>query len=210
MSEDRATRLALAVGERDHVQGPASAPVTLVEYGDYECPYCRAAVPIVLELQHQLGDQLRFVFRHFPLTALHPHAQHAAEAAEAAAAQERFSEMHTALFEHQEALEDEHLVQYAAGLDLDTARIRRELGAHSYASRVRQDFESGLRSGVRGTPTFYLDDVRYDGLVGVGQFLTAIQGAHPEVVIEEPEGQVGERTIPRVVGQRSPFRPPTG
>ena len=105
----------MPVGERDHVQGPATAPVTLVEYGDYQCPYCRAAMPIVEELQQILGDQLRYVFRHFPLTALHPHAQHAAEAAEAAAAQGRFSEMHTALFEHQEALEDDHLVQYAAG-----------------------------------------------------------------------------------------------
>ena len=121
MSEGGVARLGLPVGERDHVQGPASAPVTLVEYGDYECPYCRAAVPIVQELQRLLGDQLRFVFRHFPLTGSHPHAQHAAEVAEAAAAQGRFSEMHGALFEHQEALEDDHLVQYAADLELDTA-----------------------------------------------------------------------------------------
>ena len=210
MSEVEVARLEMPVGERDHVQGPASAPVTLVEYGDYECPYCRAAMPIVEELQQILGDQLRYVFRHFPLTALHPHAQHAAEAAEAAAAQGRFSEMHTALFEHQEALEDDHLVQYAADLDLDGARIRRELGAHSYAGRVREDFESGLRSGVRGTPTFYLDDVRYDGLVGVRQILTAIQRAHPDVVSKALEGQVGQRTIPRVVRQHSSFRPPAG
>jgi protein-disulfide isomerase len=210
MSEDRATRLALAVGERDHVQGPANAPVTLVEYGDYECPYCRAAVPIVQELQQILGDQLRYVFRHFPLTALHPHAQHAAEAAEAAAAQGRFFEMHAALFEHQEALEDDRLVQYAADLDIDPVRFRRELRAHSYAGRIREDFESGLGSGVRGTPTFYLDATRYDGILGVRQFLATIQKAHPDVVSERLEEQVGERTIPRVVGQRSPFRPPTG
>jgi protein-disulfide isomerase len=210
MSEGGVARLGLSVGERDHVQGPATAAVSLVEYGDYECPYCRAAVPIVEQLQQLLGDQLRYVFRHFPLTGLHPHAQLAAEAAEAAAAQAKFSEMHAALFEHQEALEDEHLIQYAAGLDLDTARIRRELGAHSYASRVRQDFESGVRSGVRGTPTFYLDEVRYDGIVGVRQFLAAIQEAHPDVVVEKLDEQVGERTIPRVVGQRSPFRPPAG
>jgi protein-disulfide isomerase len=210
MSEVRVARLGMPVGERDHVQGPATAPVTLVEYGDYECPYCRAAMPIVQELQQLLGDQLRYVFRHFPLTGMHPHAQHAAEAAEGAAAQAKFSEMHAALFEHQGALEDEHLIQYAAGLDLDTARIRRELGAHSYASRVRQDFESGVRSGVRGTPTFYLDEVRYDGIVGVRQFLAAIQEAHPDVVVEKLDEQVGERTIPRVVGQRSPFRPPAG
>jgi protein-disulfide isomerase len=207
MSEGGVGRLGLPVGERDHVQGPATAPVTLVEYGDYECPYCRAAVAIVQDLQQLLGDQLRFVFRHFPLTGLHPHAQHAAEAAEAAAAQGRFSEMHAALFEHQEALEDDNLVQYAADLDLDTARIRRELGAHSYAGKVREDLRSGLSSGVRGTPTFYLDDVRYDGLVGVRQFLAAIREAHPDVVNEGMEGRVGQRAIPRVVGQRSPFRP---
>src|SRR3977135_4269692 len=114
MPDGGVARLRLPVGERDHVQGPADAPVTLVEYGDYECPYCRAALPIVQELQRLLGDQLRFVFRHFPLTGLHPPAQHAAEAAEAAAAQGRFPEMHAALFEHQEALDDDHLVQYAA------------------------------------------------------------------------------------------------
>jgi protein-disulfide isomerase len=200
----------MPVGERDHVQGPATALVTLVEYGDYECPYCRAATPIVQELQRILGDQLRFVFRHFPLTGLHPHAQHAAEAAEAAAAQRMFFEMHAALFEHQEALEDDHLVRYAGDLGLDAAEVRRGLGGHSYAGRVREDFESGLRSGVRGTPTFYLDDVRYDGLVGVRQILTAIQAAHPEVVIERLDEPVGQRTIPRVVEQRSPFRPPAG
>src|SRR4051794_10022835 len=112
MSEDRATRLALAVGERDHVQGPATAPVTLVEYGDFECPYCRAAVPIVHAVQGRLGDQLRFVSRHFPLTGSHPHAQQAAEVAEAAAVEGRFFEMHAALFENQEALEKDHLLKY--------------------------------------------------------------------------------------------------
>jgi protein-disulfide isomerase len=206
MSEDHLRRLALAVGERDHVQGPATAPVTLVEYGDYECPYCRAAVPIVQELRQLLGDQLSYVFRHFPLTGSHPHAQQAAEVAEAASVQDRFFEMHAALFEHQEALEEDHLVQYAADLGLDATRIRRELAAHSYAGRVREDFTSGLASGVRGTPTFYLDDVRYDGLIGVRQFLSAIREAHPEIVMDEAKGRVGQRTIPRVVGQRSPLR----
>ena len=202
---DNRTRLAPAVGERDHVQGPATAPVTLVEYGDYECPYCRAAVPIVEELQQLLGDQLRYVFRHFPLTASHTHAQQAAEAAEAAGVQGRFFEMHAVLFENQEALERDHLLTYAKELGLDVARIRRELGAHSYAGKVREDFESGLSSGARGTPTFYLDEVRYDGIIGVRQFLAAIQDAHPEIVIDEPKERVGQRTIPRVVGQRSPL-----
>jgi protein-disulfide isomerase len=206
MSEDRPTRLALAVGERDHVQGPETAPVTLVEYGDYECPYCRAAVPIVQELQQLLGDQLRYVFRHFPLTGSHPHAQQAAEVAEAAAVQGRFFEMHAALFENQDALEQDQLLQYAEDLGLDIARIRRELGAQSHAGRVREDFQSGLDSGARGTPTFYLDDLRYDGIIGVRQFLSAIAEAHPDIVTDGPEGRVGLRTIPRVVGQRSPLR----
>jgi protein-disulfide isomerase len=180
--------------------------VTLVEYGDYECPYCRAAVPIVQELRHLLGDQLRFVFRHFPITASHPHAQQAAEVAEAAAVQGRFFEMHAALFENQEALDDDHLVQYAEDLGLHSAQIRRDLGAHSFAGRVREDFESGLSSGARGTPTFYLDDVRYDGIIGVRQFISAIQEAHPDVVTDESEGRVRQGTIPRVVGQRSSLR----
>ena len=197
----------MPVGERDHIQGPATAAVTLVQYGDFECPYCRAAVPIVEELQQALGDQLRFVFRHFPLTAVHPHAQHAAEAAEAAAVDGKFFEMHGALFAHQDALDDQDLVQYAADLGIDPARVRDALGRNTYASRVLEDVESGIASGVRGTPTFYLDDVRYDGNVGVRQFLAAISDAHPEVVADA-DGRLGQRTIPRVVSQRSPWRPP--
>jgi protein-disulfide isomerase len=203
MPEGGVARLSLPVGDRDHVLGPATAAVTLVEYGDYECPYCRAAVSIVQELQGLLGDQLRFTFRQFPLTGSHPHAEQAAEVAEAAGAQGRFFEMHAALFENQEALEEDDLVRYAADLGLDSARIRRELNAHAYAGRVREDLESGMNSEARGTPTFFLDDVRYDGLVGVRQFLSAIREAHPEIVVNEPEGTVGQRTIPRVVRQRS-------
>jgi protein-disulfide isomerase len=206
MSEDRPTRLANAIGERDHVQGPATAAVTLVEYGDYECPYCKAAVPIVGDLQRLLGDQLRFVFRHFPLTKVHPHAQRAAEAAEAAGVQGKFYEMHLSLFEHQDALETEDLSAYAADLDLDAAGFRRELDAHAHASRVRDDVEGGVRSGVTGTPTFYLDGVRYDGLVSVRGFLSTISEAHPEIAIGALEGSVGRRTIPRVVYQRSTVR----
>jgi len=210
MPEGGVATLSRPVGEGDHVHGSADAPVTLVEYGDYECPYCRAAVPIVEELRQVLGDQLRFVFRHFPLRDRHPHAQHAAEAAVAAATQGRFFEMHTALFAHQEALEDDHLVQYAADLDLDTARFRHDLDTHVHAAKVRADFQSGLDSGVRGTPTFFVHDVRYAGLVGVRQLLAAIQEAHPDVVTDEWEGRLGQRTIPRVVSQRSPFGPSTG
>jgi protein-disulfide isomerase len=203
MADDRLTRLVPAVGERDHAQGPATAAVTLVEYGDYECPYCRAALPIVQDLQRLLGDQLRYVFRHFPLARSHPHAQRAAEAAEAAGAQGKFYEMHLALFEHQDALEDAHLSAYAAELALDTAQFTSQLEEHAYAGRVGEDVESGLRSGVTGTPTFYLDGVRHDGLVSVRGFLAAIRTAHPDIAIEDVDPGAGQGAIPRVVYQRS-------
>jgi protein-disulfide isomerase len=207
--QDDTRRLVMPVGERDHVQGSATASVTLVEYGEYECPYCRAAVPIVQELQGLLPDQLRFVFRHFPLENLHPHARRAAAAAEAAAAQGRFFEMHDVLFEHQDALEDENLTGYAAQLGLDAARFREDLGSRAPSRRVSEDFESGVRSGVRGTPTFYLDDLRYDNLVGVRELLASIRRAHPDLVDEGPEERVQRRIIPRVLREQSPFRRPS-
>ena len=151
------------VTERDHCEGPDDAPVTLVEYGDYECPYCGMAHPIVKAAQRQLGDQLRFVFRNFPLKETHPHAQHAAEAAEAAGAQGKFWEMHDAIFEHQDALEDEDLVAYAEALGLDGQRIAGDLANKTYAKRVREDFRSGVKSGVNGTPTFFINGERYNG-----------------------------------------------
>ena len=200
-------RLTLPVGERDHVRGPATASVTLLEYGDYECPYCRAAVAIVDELQRVLPDQLRFVFRHFPLENIHRHARRAAEAAEAAASQGRFFEMHATLFDHQTALEDADLLRYASELDLDIARFGADLDAHAHARRVQEDFRSGVRSGVRGTPTFYLDDDRYDGVIGVRQLVAAIRRLHPDLVDERLEAALERRTIPRVLQERSPFRP---
>jgi protein-disulfide isomerase len=160
--EDSAV-LTLPVSDRDHTEGPADAPVTLVEYGDYQCPHCGRAHPIVKDVQQRLVHRLRFVFRHFPITGLHPHAQHAAEAAEAAAAQGHFWEMHDALFEHQYALDDRHLTFYASSIGLDLDRFEGALSAHIYAPRVREDFLSGVRSGVNGTPTFFINGTRYDG-----------------------------------------------
>jgi protein-disulfide isomerase len=151
------------VSTRDHITGPDDAPVTLVEYGDFECPYCGMAYPVVKTAQRELGNQLRFVFRHFPLAEAHPHARIAAQAAEAAAAQQQFWEMHDMLFEHQDALDPEDLVGYAEVLGLDTARFARELEAAAYEKRVREDFRSGVRSGVNGTPTFFVNGDRYDG-----------------------------------------------
>jgi protein-disulfide isomerase len=164
-SEDDSTEsavLTLPVGDRDHIQGPAEAPLTLVEYGDYECPHCGRAYPIIKEVQRRLGKQLRFVFRNFPISNLHPHAEHAAEAAEAAGAQKHFWEMHDAIFEHQSALDDRHLSAYAAAIGLDVPRFERELSGHVHAQRVREDFLSGVRSGVNGTPTFFINGIRHD------------------------------------------------
>jgi protein-disulfide isomerase len=205
MQQNEPARLALPVGEHDHVQGQASAPVTLLEYGDYECPYCGAAVAIVQELQRVLPDQLRFVFRHFPLEKLHPHALRAAEAAEAAGSQGKFFEMHATLFDHQTALEDADLLRYAAELDLDAARFAADLAAHTQARRVREDFRGGVRSAVRGTPTFYLDELRYDGVVGVRQLIASIRGSHPDLVPVGLETALEQRMIPRVVYERSAF-----
>lgn len=156
-------KLVLPVTERDHSQGSSTAPVTLVEYGDYECPYCGQAYPIIKNIQKRLKDNLHFVFRNFPITQVHPHAQHAAEAAEGAGAQGKFWEMHDYLYEHQKQLDDSHLKQYASAVEvMDTARFDDEMARHVYAGRVREDFMSGVRSGVNGTPTFYINGVRYD------------------------------------------------
>ncbi len=157
------SRLTPAVSDSDHRAGPDDAPVTLVEYGDYECPHCGRAHPIVQEVRKRMGRRLRFVFRNFPLAEAHPHAVHAAEAAEAAAIQRKFWEMHDLLFEHQAALEDTDLIGYARRLALDAGRMKDELAAGTHANRVRQDFRSGVRSGVNGTPTFFIDGARYDG-----------------------------------------------
>jgi protein-disulfide isomerase len=168
-------RLAVPVGESDHVQGPATAPVTLVEYGDYECPSCGQAYPIVKELQRRLGRQLRFVFRNFPLATAHPHAERAAEAAEAAGAQGQFWAMHDVLVENQDALDDEDLVRYAAALGLDESQFVADLTGRAYAGRVREDFMGGVRSGVNGTPTFFINGVRHDGSFDLGTLLGAIE-----------------------------------
>lgn len=163
MSTSRVSHLVLPVGKRDHVRGPSDAAITLVEYGDYECPHCGRAYPAVKAIQEQLGDKLRFVFRNFPLNQLHAHAELAAETAEAAAAQGKFWEMHGTLFEHQRALELEHLVGYATQLGLDAKRIVHDLERRVHRARVEEDFLSGAHSGVHGTPTFFINGVRFDG-----------------------------------------------
>jgi NhaA family Na+:H+ antiporter len=175
MATHTSSKLVLPVGSRDHAQGPEDAPVTLVEYGDYECPHCRQVVPIVRQLQERFGERLRYIFRHFPLSTAHPNAQLAAEAAEAAAAQGKFWEMHELLFAHQTSLDRRHLIQYAAQLGLDVERFERELADHVHADRVREDFLSGVRGGANGTPTFFLNRTRYDGPWDLDSLISEIE-----------------------------------
>lgn len=171
-------QLAVPVNERDHFLGPPNAPVTLVEYGDYECPHCARAHPLVQGIRRYMGDSLRLVYRHFPLAEAHPHAQHAAEGAEAAAAQGHFWEMHDLLFANHDALENEDILTYLAQAGADIKRAADELAAGAYTRDVRDDFRSGVRSGVNGTPTFYVNGYRYDGdWADTTEFIQALQEA---------------------------------
>jgi protein-disulfide isomerase len=166
--------LTLPDPERDHTSGSADGLIRLLEYGDYECPFCGEVQPIIKEIQQRLGDDLLFAFRNFPLTNIHPHAEHAAEAAEAAGAQGNFWGMHDILFENQRALEDENLAAYAAELGLDETRVIREVTSSVYAQRIREDFRSGARGGVNGTPTFFINGDRYDGEFNLKYLLNAL------------------------------------
>lgn len=165
------------VSESDHSAGPGDAPVTLVEYGDYECPFCGRAYPIVHQVRKTLGSKLRFVFRNFPLAEIHPHAMRAAETSEAAAVQGKFWEMHDMIFTHQKSLDDEHLLQYAEQIGLDVERVRSELESGVHSERVQQDFRSGIRSGVNGTPTFFINGERLDGPWDFEGLMDAIERA---------------------------------
>ena len=171
------SRLTPDVSEADHRSGPDDAPVTLVEYGDFECPACGAAYPVVEEVRRKMGERLRFVFRHFPLTQIHPHAMHAAEAAEAAGAQGEFWPMHATLFENQDALADADLLGYAKANHLDVKRFSSELVSEVHVDRIREHIRSGIRSGVNGTPTFFINGNRYDGSGEQADLLAAVQAA---------------------------------
>jgi len=156
------SRLLLPIRSIDHVRGPEDAPYTLVEYGDYECPDCGRLYVILRDLQQEIASRLRIVFRHYPLSGVHHHAQQAAEAAEAAGAQGKFWEMHTLLFERQQDLRTKDLIRYAEELTLDVERFRDELKNQTYSERVRADFLAGVQNGVYGTPGLFLNGVRYD------------------------------------------------
>jgi protein-disulfide isomerase len=176
--------LSLPISDRDHLQGSRNAPVVLVEYGDYQCPRCGQAFGVVKQLQQGFTQQLGFVFRNLPLTQLHPQAQHAAEAAEAAAAQGKFWQMHDLLFEHQTALEDGCLVEYASWLELDISQFLRDLSSHIYVERVYRDLESAVGSGVKTTPAFFIngcyqDDWNLEILLSAIEQVTGTETAQP-------------------------------
>jgi protein-disulfide isomerase len=173
----RMNRLLVPVSAHDHIQGSADAEWTLVEYGDYECPVCGQAYPIVKQLQEHLGDQLLFVFRNFPLREIHPSAEHAAEAAEFAAAYGSFWKMHDVLFENQDRLEDEVLIGLGAQIGLSAPKLRRSLASEIFRGRIDRDFRGGIRSGVNGTPTFFINGVRHDGGFGFDMLLRAFAEA---------------------------------
>jgi protein-disulfide isomerase len=174
------TYLKLPDPKRDHLQGRIDAPIALLEYGDYECPFCGEVQPIVGEIQRRLGDDLCFAFRHFPLTSVHPHAEHAAEAAEAAGEQAGFWPMHETLFANQDALDDKSLAQYAAALGLNEVRFIQEVVSGAHAERIQEDFKSGVRGGVNGTPCFFINGQRYDGARALEPFLAAV--SHPAII----------------------------
>ncbi len=167
--------LALQVSAQDHADGPASAPLTLVEYGDYECPYCGEAYPILKQVKAQIGDRLRFVFRNFPLTDSHPYAFVAAEAAEAAAGQGQFWAMHDKLYENQSDLGGDALLKYARQIGLDVGLFTKEVNNRTYAQRIEEDFQSGLDSGVNGTPMLFINGQRYDGERSLAAIVYAVE-----------------------------------
>jgi protein-disulfide isomerase len=188
MSSVEIVRLKNSVNERDHASGAATAPVTLLEYGNFECIYCGRAYPIIKEAQKLLGDNLCFVFRHFPTVQTHPHSLRAAEAAEAAGAQGKFWEMHQQLFTHQQALEDHDLLRYARRISLDLERFRRDMSENTFVKQIETDYERSLfDEHVTGTPTFYINEVRYTGKTDVESLVEAIKQADTDGRIRLPE-----------------------
>jgi DNA integrity scanning protein DisA with diadenylate cyclase activity/predicted DsbA family dithiol-disulfide isomerase len=170
--------------------------VTLVKYGDYECPYCGEAHPVLKELLERVGEQVRFVFRHFPLDSVHPRARRAAQAAEAAASQGRFWEMHDLLYERQDELGEEDLMRYAAELGLDLRRFEEDLTNDHHAWRIEEDRLGGDRAGVRGTPAFFVNGVRYTGPIDLDGLLAAVEEAASSSGASLGGGSVAERTSP--------------
>lgn len=168
------SKLIIPVTAQDHIQGDENAAITLVEYGDYECPYCGDAYPIVKAIQKHFDKRLRLVFRNFPLVESHPHAGIAAITAEFAATQNKFWEMHDILYENQESLEIPDLMGYAESLHLSGKSLRDAIEKDMFNEKIKSDFMGGIRSGVNGTPTFYINEIRHDGSFDYENLLNAI------------------------------------
>lgn len=166
--------LKVPVTEQDHIQGSKNAPITLVEYGDYECPYCGKAYPMVKAVQKHFGNKLRFVFRNFPLKEAHPHAEMAAEAAEFAATKGIFWEMHDRIYENQDHLSIENLLELGQSLGLSVEELKKALQKSSFEDKIQKDFIEGIKSGVNGTPTFFINGQRYDGNYDYDSLVNAI------------------------------------
>jgi protein-disulfide isomerase len=167
--------LTIPVNETDHIQHNPLAPIILVEYGDYECPYCGEAYPIIKKIQQTLSDDLAFVFRNFPLSEAHPNALNAAYAAESAGLQDKFWEMHDILYENQNNLQIPDLFDYARDLELSLEQFEKDFSSEQVKSKVHNDFIGGIRSGVNGTPTFYINGSRYDGYYGYDNLLHTLR-----------------------------------
>ena len=171
------------VSEKDHIQGSNDAPIVLVEYGDYQCPHCGRAYPIVKRMQEKLGDQLKFVFRNFPLAKIHPEATMAAVATEAAALQDKYWEMHDIIFENQDKLGADTITQLAETIDLDLERFHDNMKRKDLISKVEMDFESGIKSGVNRTPTFFINGEKYEGMFAGDQLLNYLRSRLAEIII---------------------------
>lgn len=174
------SRLRVPVTDTDHIRGALDAPVTLVQYGDYQCPHCGAAHRSVLDLLRERPETVRLVFRHFPLTNVHPYAEDAAEVAEASAARGQFWPMHDWIFEHQDQLDPVHLSLGMQQLGLPVDEIGEEVGAHRYLDRIRGDFVGAIRSGVNASPTFFINEVRHEGPYAVPDLIAAVDKAAGE------------------------------
>ena len=188
MSAAEIIRLKTAVTDGDHVIGPVDAPVTLLEYGNFECIHCGQIYPVIKQIRNLLSGDLRFVFRHFPTVETHPHALRAAEAAEAASAQGKFWEMHDELFTHQTALEERHLIRYAKRIGLEVDRFSREMSEHYFLPQIEAAYQQSLfDEHVTGTPTLYLNEIRYTGATDSQTLVEAIKASDPEGRVSLPK-----------------------
>lgn len=196
MATTETVKLKNLVTELDHAAGPVTAPVTLLEYGNFECIHCGRVYPVITQLRKVLGDNLRFVFRHFPTDQTHPHSLRAAEAAEAAGAQGRFWEMHDELFSHQTALEDRNLSSYAKRIGIDVERFTHDMSEHTFLKEIETGYQLSLfDEHVTGTPTIYLNDIRYTGATDLESLLHAIRQADTEGKIQMLESHHSVREL---------------